>query len=213
MERFRTITISLIRHAPAIYPKDTLPPHDSDVDLTDIGQLKNLAKMLPREAVWWVSPLQRCIKTAQALKDHGGIAGTTEVFNALEEQHYGDWHGKPVSDIWRQLEDGPKSNWHFLHPEIRPPNGESFVDIVARLAPVMDRITAAKSDDIIIFTHGMVIRALVGMAFGFTPEQSLAMSVDNLSLTQISFLPENPGLRDDAGCRWQLRRLNQTFRN
>jgi broad specificity phosphatase PhoE len=211
MDRIRIIKVSLVRHASAKYPEGILPPYDPDIDITNTAQLKRLVAALPNDSPWWVSPLQRCNKTAQALINHGGITGGMEILESLEEQRYGDWHGRLVSDIWEEIKGAPKSNWHFLHPEICPPNGESFVDLITRVTPVMDRIVTAKADHIVIIAHGMVIRALAGMALGFTPEQSLAISVDNLSLTQITYMAEGSAQGDGEDDKWHLNCLNQTF--
>ncbi len=211
MQDIRTITISLIRHASTAYQKGTLPPYDPPLAPIDNMQITRLADALPQDAPWWVSPLSRCRLTADALTAAGATSASTSVIDALEEQRYGDWHGQQVGDIWDQVKDGPKSNWHFLHPTVTPPNGESFDDLITRLHPIMDRITQSKDAHIVIIAHGMVIRGLVGLALGMDSGHSLAMACDNLSLTRLTYMAEGALDHPGTGGSWHLDHLNQRY--
>ena len=212
MEDVRTISLSLIRHAPTIYPKGTLPPYDPDIDLDGKDKaLSGLAHALPDDAAWLVSPLSRCVKTAEAIVRHGAKAKRMDIVPALEEQRYGDWHGKSVAEIWDAVKDGPKSNWHFLHPSVTPPQGESFLDLWARITPVMKQVQAADDRHIVIIAHAMVIRAIVGKALNLSAEQALALGVEPLSLTQLTFMAAGASKEEGAGSAWSLDCLNQSF--
>ncbi|MCE2517864.1 MAG: histidine phosphatase family protein [Alphaproteobacteria bacterium] len=204
----RFITVTLVRHAPTIYPKGTLPPVDPDVDLTDQAQITRLAQRLPDQAEWWISPLSRCRKTAEALIEAGATPASQAIDPQLVEQDYGEWHGQSVAAIWDAVKDGPKSNWHFLHASVTPPGGESFNDLCARLEAVMTRIMETKADELVLIAHGMVIRALIGLALGKTPGEALAMDVAPLSMSQLTFIASNDSPDDDAGGRWMINRLN-----
>ena len=211
MDTVRTITIDLVRHAPSIYEKGTLPLYDADIDLTDQASITALAHALPEQSTWLISPLTRCRKTAEALKSAGASPITEEIMNTLEEQRYGEWHGRPVVEIWDHIKDGLKSNWHFLHPTIRPPKGESFDDLIIRLTPFLKMITSSDEKHIVIIAHAMVIRALVGMALGFDSSQSLAMNIENLSRTTLTYMSKGHSDHNNSGGRWYLDRLNETY--
>lgn len=216
MDNVRTITIDLVRHAPTIYDKGTLPPYDGDADISNINRITALANALPKDAAWWVSPLIRCKKTAQALQSAGASHKSNQILQDIEEQRYGSWHGLTVAEIWEHIKDEPKSNWHFLHPSTRPPHGESFNDLITRLTPVYDAIMSSQESHLVIIAHGMVIRALVGMALSFDHEQSLAMDIDNLSRTTLTYMAEghispNQSGENSTGGRWKLNRLNQMY--
>lgn len=204
----RLIRVTLIRHAPTISPKGTLPPADPDVDLSDRARLNHLARAVPEASEWWISPLLRCQKTAQALIDAGATPIDEKTDPQLVEQRYGDWHGQPVATIWDALKDGPKSNWHFLHPGVTPPNGESFDDLFERLVPVMARITASRCDDLVLIAHGMVIRGIIGLALGMTPGKALAMDIAPLSFSQLTCMASGESRDNDAGGKWMINTLN-----
>ena len=155
--------------------------------------------------------MARCRMTADALLAAGAEAASTKFVDALEEQRYGDWHGQAISTIWDELKDGPKSNWHFLHPSITPPHGESFDDLVVRMTPLMEQITWLKDDHLVIIAHGMVIRAMIGLALSFDPGQSLAMDIANLSATRLTYMADGALTTAGAGGKWYLGCLNQCY--
>lgn len=206
----RNISISFIRHAPTIYPKGTLPPADPDVDLSDQQQIMRTANLIPQQAEWWISPLSRCQKTADALIKAGATPSSTRTIPVLAEQDYGDWHGKDVSEIWDAVKDGPLSNWHFLHPSVIPPNGESFEMLVERLAPLLDEMIASTQQNLVLIAHGMVIRALVGLALrgGKDIGASLALDVAPLSFSRLTYMATGVSTDDHAGGRWMINQLN-----
>lgn len=206
-----TITIMMIRHAPTVYPNGTVPPVDPDVVFNDESLVKRLARRIPDDAEWWVSPLSRCQKTAEKLIAFGAVGGGLITDNRLIEQDYGDWHGKDIAEIWEAVKDGALSNWHFLHHTVTPPNGESFENVFARMKPVMDSIMASPKENIVIIAHGMVIRALIGLALGRTAGASLGVDIAPLSSSVITYMPDDDApdnSPDNSGGRWMVKHIN-----
>ena len=209
MTNHRHFSVTLIRHAKTIYPSGTLPPHDPDVDLTNTDQINAIAGLIPEKSDWWVSPLSRCQKTAQALKKAGANPRSQSTHDAIYEQRFGDWHGVEIADIWQQISHLEKTNWFFLHPDITPPNGESFTDVITRLEPVMDEITRHDGDDLVLICHGLVIRAFLGLMMGLNPAQALAFKIDPLSATRLTFMAEGRQGHENDGGAWYLEYLNR----
>ena len=211
-------TITLIRHAKTTYPDATLPPEDPCIIPLDSQLVTSMAKNLSQEADWYVSPLKRCCQTYDALLNAGAAPVSTTLDASLKEQNFGDWHGKKIAEIWQDIAHLPSTNWHFLHPKIKPPHGESFEDLVARLEDFMQKIKTNNSQEIIILAHSMVIKALIGMAMqdNINPHASpqkwdyhsmLAVDIQPFSLTQLTFLVDANRLRKKN--RWMLNILNQ----
>jgi len=205
----RILTVTLIRHAPTIYPKGTLPPFDAEVELSNPGRLSRQSALIPAMADWWVSPLRRCKITADALVEHGATPKTQQIFPALEEQRYGDWHGKPIAEIWQAIEDSDKTNWHFLHPNITPPNGESFTDLITRLEPLFETIKTHEGDHLVLITHGMVIRGLIGLMIGLDAGRALAMTIEPLSISQLFYMAQGSQNTPLNGGDWMINYLNR----
>ncbi len=120
----------------------------------------------------------------------------------IGEQQYGDWEGITYADLAeRQLEAANGEPWHkfWLAPaDYRAPGGgESFVDVIDRVAEVTRRITQAyPGHDIIAVAHGGVIRAALAYTLEIDPDKALCLSVENLSTTRLDHI-EGPGIGGD----------------
>ncbi len=144
-----------------------------------------------------------------ALKDAGANPRSQSTHDAIYEQRFGDWHGIEIADIWQQISHLEKTNWFFLHPDITPPNGESFMDVITRLEPVMDEIARHDGDDLVLICHGLVIRAFLGLMMGLNPAQALAFKIDPLSATRLTFMAEGSQGHENDGGAWYLEYLNR----
>lgn len=196
-----------VRHAP-VTVNDGRCYGQTDVpcDCSDAAAFQVLARLLPREAVWITSHLQRTHLTAAAIV-RAGLPGPDPipgpgviVERDLAEQHFGDWQGKKYTDL-------PYANHpYWLAPaRMAPPAGESFVDLVARVTPAVRRLTQEFAGrDIIAVTHGGTIRAALGEALDLTPETALAVNIDNLSLTRLDYFAVQRG-----GHPWRVVAVNQ----
>ena len=78
--------------------------------------------------------------------------------------------------------------WHAPAHE-RAPGGESFVDVMQRVARRHpSRARANRGRDIIAVAHGGTIRAALGLALGLDPEACLAFTMENCSVTRIDHI-------------------------
>lgn len=178
----------LIRHAPILH--DAGAPvlcgrTDRPADLSDAAGLARLAAALPQGWAARTSPALRARQTAAAL----GLSPTTDA--RLWEQDFGDWDGRPYAAL-PDLGPLPAADL-AAH---RPPGGESFADLCARVAPALAAIT----EDTILTCHAGVIRAALAMVLG-APAAGLAFRIDAPSLTEIA----------RAGDGWAICRVNITF--
>ena len=201
-----------IRHAPVrangrIYGQGDLP-----ADCTDAAAFRSLAQILPREPIWVVSHLQRTHQTAQAILDHRDEEPDFVIEPRLVEQHFGDWQGLTHDELAARRE----GDWHrfWLAPaDEAPPNGESFVQVLARVATAVQELSAAHGGrEIVCVSHGGTIRAALALALDLQPERALALSVDNCSLTQIDHIAGAASSRTTRQEQsvWQVVRVNQS---
>lgn len=191
-----------IRHAPVttdggrIYGQRDLP-----ADTSNREAFERLAAVMPREAVWVTSHLQRTHQTARAIAEAGADFREPAIEPDLAEQHFGDWQGEIRTEVYARHGD-PHSLW-LVPPRVRAPNGESFEDLCARVAPVIARLTETHAGrDIIAVAHGGTIRAALHAAMGLSLEKAVAFQSDNLSLTRIDHL------RNEAGEAWRVVGVN-----
>jgi len=195
-----------IRHAPVpdggfIYGQRDLACDCGDQEIFGI-----LARELPRDAVWLTSNLLRTKQTAAAIlaaapKRFQGIE-PVEV-RALAEQHLGEWQGQERKAFYAARKVGTHTLW-FAPADERPPGGESFADLVARVVPAIEAANAEyRGRDIVAVTHGGTIRAAVALALKLPPQTALSFAIDNCSLTRLDLL-HPPGI---AGL-WRVGAVN-----
>lgn len=199
-----------VRHAPVIGVNGRIYGQDDlESDCGNDAQFKLLAGTLPRDAVWLVSHLKRTHQTASAIFA-ARVAETVPGLNLvapvilsdLAEQHFGDWQGM----TYEQLEAmrGYQRFWHAPASE-RPPGGESFEDVVARVARAIERVTAEHAGrDIVAVVHGGTIRAALALALGVEPERTLGFSIDTCSVTRMDHLAGGT-----QGPAWRIVAVNQ----
>ena len=192
----------------------------ANLDTTARTEIENLAaslaKLLPlRPDLWVSSGLTRARQTAQVLHEalHEALqderrqseqilndaALNDEILNdaAFNEQNFGDWEGERYDeDKHRALWDAPATH--------RPPNGESFADLVCRVARAVERIEERiqkniqknivernrsegreKTLTVVAVAHAGTIRAALAQALGLPPQRALSFVIDPLSLTRI----------------------------
>ena len=186
-----------IRHAPVPDGGRIYGQSDLDCDCNDADVFRILARELPRDGVWATSNLVRTKQTAAAIlqaADPGRFEGIEPVaVPDFAEQHLGDWQGQERKSFYATRRVGTHTLW-FAPADERPPGGESFADLVDRVAPAIDRVNVEhRGKDIIAVTHGGTIRAAIGLALGLTPQASLAFSIENCSITRIDHLTGDGG--------------------
>ncbi len=194
-----------IRHAPVrvdegrIYGQTDVP-----CDCSDARVLAGLAAVLPRKAIWVTSHLMRTQQTATAILAAGNFEAPQEFQQDkdLAEQHLGDWQGLDRRSFLMNRRQEPDSFWYAAADE-RAPNGESFVDLVARVGAAITRVTQAhQGSDIVAVVHGGTIRAALAIALGLPPRGGFAFTIDNCSLTR---LDHYQGRR---GAGWRVAMVN-----
>jgi alpha-ribazole phosphatase len=109
------------------------------------------------------SPLQRCYDLARSLNS----SFTQD--QRLIEMHFGHWQGQAWSAIDRaELDDWAKDIAHY-----RAPNGENFMDVIARLSNMLDELKTPH----ILITHAGVIRAAHFLLGDVSVEDAAAIDV------------------------------------
>lgn len=190
-----------VRHAPVTgHDGRMYGASDVPADVSDTAAFAGLAARLPRDAVWVTSHLQRARRTAEAIAA-AGLAMPEPLIEAdLGEQNFGDWQGRRYVDLETEVAGDDVHNFWFAVADYRPPGGESFVDVVARVRATIERLTAAhRGRHIVAVAHGGSIRAALVHALDLDPNRGLAISTDNLSITRLDHV-EGP----EKGGNWRL---------
>jgi probable phosphoglycerate mutase len=130
-----------------------------------------------------VSPVARARETATLAR----LAGPTEVDDALAEWRYGELAGRRSADVraadpdWRLWDHGA-------------PGGERPAEVEARLRPVLDRLRVPAGGDVVVVSHGHVLRALIVGWLGLPVTDAGALVVDPASVSVLGVRHGRPAL-------------------
>ena len=176
-----------IRHA-AMPPGIGIPHRERRTAPVDPGQLSAIARLLPPDAQWLSSDLLRARETCEAIRATFHAAAPISIEPAFDEQDFGSWTGRHWDELW--ADDDARRFW-AAPATTRPPGGESFSDLAARLAPAVHLL--ASGGDRVIVAHAGSIRAAVALALGLAPENALRLVIDPCSLTRLDHIASPSG--------------------
>ncbi len=185
----------LVRHAPVINPQRRIYGQmDVEADTSDTTTFHTLANALPRDAAWVATHLRRSRQTASAIHAAWETPAADDrsppprIEPALAEQSFGDWQDLTYEELSATQPEAAQRFW-LAPASQRPPGGESFTDVVARVSTALERLTAAYAgQNIVAVLHGGSIRAALVLALGLEPEAGLRLRVDTLSLTRLDHI-------------------------
>lgn len=182
--------LHLVRHGPT-HAKCMVGWTDLPADLSDTDSLARLSAHLPLDARLISSDLARATSTADALASPGRSRLPHDP--ALREIHFGAWEMCAFAQIEAEAPDHIRAFWE-TPGDIRPPGGESWNDVLARVSLALNRLPAG---DVIVVCHFGAILAALQLCLGLTAAQAFSHRIDNLSVTD---------LRHDG--EWRLGALN-----
>ncbi len=184
-----------IRHAPVPDPEGRILGRlDTPCDTSDAPALEALAARLPQGASLIVSPLLRAQQTAHALEAAGARLAVADEEPAFTEQSFGDWQGRTWSALSSRVPPDLELEAFWRSPGFHaPPGGESFANVVGRVAAAVDFWSAKLGDrDVVVVAHAGSIRAALAQALDMTPDSALRIAIDPQSLTRIDRIPGPP---------------------
>lgn len=170
-----------VRHGPT-HAKTMVGWSDIPADLSDTGLISRVDAHLPQDALVISSDLHRARATADAIQ--GGRERLPHDPD-LREIHFGDWELKRFNEI----EDEAQIRRFWENPgDVRPPNGESWHEVAARVDRAADRLLAAHPGrDIIAVAHFGAILTQVQQALQIGAYEAFAHKIDNLSVTELQW--------------------------
>lgn len=177
----------LVRHAPALHGGALAGRRDVAADTAETPALAALRARLadPVPPLALVSPARRCLWTACAVLQSPELRTEPR----LLEQDFGEWEGLPFAQI---PDLGPLQADELARH--RPPGGESFADMAARVRPVLEEATGT----VAIIGHAGTVRAALALVTG--PGAALGFAVAPLSLTVLT---------RNSGGHWAVECVNE----
>lgn len=179
--------IILVRHGRTAANAGGLLLGHLDVPLDDEGraQAAAVAATVPSPDLVISSPLERTRATAEAF----GLP--VEVDAAWIELDYGEWDGRPLTEV-------PADAWAAWRADddFAPPGGESLGRLSARvhdaLDDLVDRLDGRRA---VVVSHVSPVKAAVGWALDLGPAVAWRTFVAPGSITRLGLGPVGPVLR------------------
>lgn len=186
--------LHLVRHGPT-HAKTMVGWSDLPADLSDHAAIARLHDHLPDKALVVSSDLLRATDTASAIQ---GKRQRLPHHRDLREIHFGTWELRNFKEIEAENPDLAFAYWD--NPgDVRPPKGESWNEVRARVDAVIDQLIVDHTGhDLIIVAHFGVILTQVQRALGVDAQEAFSHRIDNLSVTDITH----------HGDRWSVGRIN-----
>jgi len=199
-------TVLLVRHGrTAANARGVLAGRTAGVGLDEVGrqQAARTAERLAAVTLTAVvsSPLQRCRQTARLIVERQAGYPATPIDRGLTEADYGDWQGRPISELTRE------SMWSVV--QNRPstavfPGGESMTEMQARALAAIRRYDEAFGPDAVwaAVTHSDIIKSVLADAQGMHLDQFQRIAVAPASVSIVRYDERGPELiasSTDAG--------------
>lgn len=171
----------LVRHGPT-HAKSMVGWSDIPADLSDTAAIERLNAHLPQEALVVSSDLSRAVTTADAIQSKRHRLPHRR---DLREINFGAWELRKFREI--EAEDPERIRAYWETPgDVRPPNGESWNEVCARVDAAVDALIGAYTGaNLVIVAHFGAILTQVQRADRLDAEAAFNHRIDNLSVTEI----------------------------
>ncbi|HEF5875817.1 TPA: histidine phosphatase family protein [Burkholderia cenocepacia] len=168
-------SLHLIAHASTRAMRTGTFPDDDPLDAHGLAEAAALRGRWTRAAGSRVlcSPARCARQTADALGLHA------EVDDALRDVDYGDWRGKRLHDLARELPD-ELAAW-IGTPSASPHRGESFDAAAHRIGTWLNALPPDR--DVVAITHAPIVRAAIAHVLRMNPGAATRLDVAPLSCT------------------------------
>lgn len=176
------MSLFVVRHGQTDWNKKRLIQGRIDIPLNEEGvkQARITAERLaeiPLDVIY-VSPLLRARQTADIINEGRDIPLIVE--SRIQEEFYGDMEGKP-----RSGEAYLTQRQSFFK---RYPNGESYLDVAARVYPFLNEIKSTrKGQNVLLVCHGGMSRIIHSYFNDMGNEEFVAFGLDNCEIAHYEF--------------------------
>lgn len=154
--------IWLARHGETDWNVRLLMQGTTDTELNENGlaQAARLGEAMAGKGIVrvYTSTLRRASRTAQIVADCLGVP--CEVREGLHELALGSWEGRVFAQICEE-EPEVTARWKTDKRFARPPQGETYQELLERFVPAIVRIAREAEGDVMVVSHNGSIRAFL----------------------------------------------------
>ena len=172
---FGLIDVVMIRHAPTAWNDAGRIQGQTDVPLSGKGRRTVARRRLPERFGSYrihSSPLARAVETATLLGLEAPVLD-----RRLMEMHWGEWEGSTRVAL-AAADPGGVAHNEAKGPDFRPPGGESPRELQARIVDWARSAAAGSPRGAVAVTHKGVVKAVLGLAYGWDLTGKPPVSLD-----------------------------------
>lgn len=195
------VTLVLVRHGHTkVTERDLIAGGDgSDPELSELGILDASAAAktipalleyfkLPAASTIIHSPMVRTTQTAQIISKHVPVG--LEQDERLREIGFGNWNGQEMTAITAEKPDFVRS-WQGSM-SVKPENGESIDDLVARVHPLIEELCESHSGEtVVLVSHMMPVRTIAALSAKGAPSLYWSTNFSPGSVSIVRFFGPN----------------------
>lgn len=180
------LRLYFMRHGETVWNTERRYQGMTDIELSEEGlrQAECAAERFKNIHIdkIYCSPLKRAVATAKPIADVKGLEVISE--DAFREIHFGEWEGKTVPEL---TEIYGESYLRFIR---EPHNygfpGEGSVDnVIERLKVGIDRVIENDEGNVLIVSHGGIIRLMIMYIMGLDNSWFTKMWINNTAISII----------------------------
>jgi alpha-ribazole phosphatase len=210
-----TTTLYVIRHGQVAKSRPHSYHGQSDVPLSPLGM-----QQMDRLAEWAVSVGLSAVYCSDLQRTRVGAdmvgqrcAVRVSVTPLLREKHFGQWEGLTYEEAEQRFPAEWRA-WLADPLDARPPEGETYREVEARVVPFVQRLVRAHAGQtVLILAHGGVNRVMMCRALGLPMQRVFGIEQDYACVNRIDcsvsdrwqvvlmngVLPGDPLVAADAG--------------
>jgi len=191
------LSIFMVRHGEtALTPSRTFSgAGGSDPELSAHGrwQAERVAEAIAPLDISTIiaSPMQRTRQTAMAIGQRIGVEPVVDP--RWLEVNFGAWDGLLFAQIAES--DGALLDRWLTAPDVRPPGGESYAEMAARLDEAVSDLRARLAGErVLVVSHSTPIRHLVRQALEAPAHSAHRLEVLPCSISMVAYWPDGTSL-------------------
>ncbi|MFL0267287.1 alpha-ribazole phosphatase [Candidatus Clostridium radicumherbarum] len=182
------MNIYLLRHGETEENKNRFYYGKLDVSLNDKGKTQALkAREFLEEVNFnkvYTSERLRTKETASLVARKGLNKFVAD--KRINEMDFGEFEGKDYKEI-QKLYPKEYESWSRDWKEFSPPGGESYLEVYNRVKEFMEELLREQSENVLVVTHGGIIRTILCYVLGGNLENFWKFSSKNCDISLIKY--------------------------
>lgn len=178
------LRLYFMRHGETVWNTERRYQGMTDIELSEEGlrQAECAAKRFKNIKIdkIYASPLKRAMKTAEKIAAEKGLEIISE--DDFREIHFGEWEGKTVPELTEKYGESYTNFIREPHKYGFPGEG-SVENVINRIKPGIDRIIAEEKGNVLIVSHGGIIRLMIMYIMGLDSSWFTKMWINNTGVS------------------------------